>query len=289
MPELIILSGKGGTGKTSITAALASIFNSLVLADCDVDAADLHLLLQPQIIEQIEFWSGQTALLDSSKCNQCGLCRELCRFDAISANYLLDEIYCEGCGVCAAFCPTKAIKMSTNLAGELFISQTKFGPFIHAHLKTGEENSGKLVAEVRKKASQKAKKEHLSFVLIDGPPGIGCPAIASLSGAKYALIVTEPTLSGLHDLKRVIELTAHFQVKSFICINKTDINKKQAAAIKKYCAARDLKIVGQIPYDEMFTQAQIAGKNILEYAPNSEVSQAIKKMAEQLIKLTHEE
>ncbi|MDD2433571.1 MAG: P-loop NTPase [Clostridia bacterium] len=282
MQELIVLSGKGGTGKTSIVASLAQIFQDKVLADCDVDAADLHLLLHPTILEKKEFWSGKTAFLHPEKCIECGQCLDLCRFKAIQENFIIDKISCEGCGVCAYFCPQKAIEMQENMAGYLFVSTTSCGPMIHARLGTGEENSGKLVTEVRNRARQKAQKENLPLILIDGPPGIGCPVIASLAGAKSVLIITEPTLSGLHDLERVIQLAQHFQVQPFVCINKADLNPRQVKETIDHCTKLGIKIIGQIPYDEEITKAQIAGQSIIEYNPQSLVAQEIKIMAQKI-------
>ncbi|MDD4146645.1 MAG: P-loop NTPase [Clostridia bacterium] len=282
MQELIVISGKGGTGKTSIVASLAQIFQDKVLADCDVDAADLHLLLHPTVLEKREFWSGKTACLHPEKCIECEQCLDLCRFEAIQENFIIDKISCEGCGVCAYFCPPKAIEMQENMAGYLFISTTSCGPMIHAHLGTGEENSGKLVAEVRNRARQQARKENLPLILIDGPPGIGCPVIASLTGANCVLIITEPTLSGLHDLERVIQLTQHFQVQPLVCINKADLNPHQVKEITNRCTQLDIKIIGQIPYDEEITKAQIAGQSIIEFNPKSLAAQEIKKMAQKI-------
>lgn len=282
MKELVVISGKGGTGKTSIVASLAQLFKNKVLADCDVDAADLHLLLHPNILEKVEFWSGKTAFINPHKCTKCGRCLTFCRFEAIQQNFIIDKISCEGCGVCAYFCPQKAIKMQENMAGYLFTSTTSCGPMIHARLGTGEENSGKLVAEVRNKARQKARKENLPLLLIDGPPGIGCPVIASLAGATCILIITEPTLSGLHDLERVIQLAQHFQVQPLVCINKADLNTRQVQEITNRCTQLSVKIIGLIPYDEEITKAQIAGQSIIEFNPKSLAAQEIKTIAQKI-------
>lgn len=214
MKEVVVLSGKGGTGKTSIVGSLAAIAQSKVLADCDVDAADLHLLLQPVTQQKHEFWSGQVAFIDEEKCTQCGLCQDVCHFDAIN-DFNVDSISCEGCGFCFHICPDEAIMMRENLSGHWFISETKYGPLVHARLGIAQENSGKLVALVRQQAKQIAEKQGFNYIISDGPPGIGCPVISSLSGANLALLVTEPTLSGIHDLERVIGVCHHFGVPGY--------------------------------------------------------------------------
>ncbi|GAH59822.1 unnamed protein product, partial [marine sediment metagenome] len=215
MKEVVVLSGKGGTGKTSIAASFAALAQSKVLVDCDVDAADLHLLLEPQIKEENEFWSGQVASIDKERCTECGLCQEVCRFGAIK-DYVVDEISCEGCELCSQICPVDAITMRPCMAGHWFISDTRYGALVHARLGIAEENSGKLVTLVRNNARLIAKKGELDYIISDGPPGIGCPVIASLSGANLALLVTEPTLSGIHDLERVIGVCRHFGIPALI-------------------------------------------------------------------------
>ena len=234
MKEVVVLSGKGGTGKTSIVGSFAALAKSKVLVDCDVDAADLHLLLQPARRERHEFWSGQTAFIAEDRCTQCGLCQELCRFKAIK-DFRVDPISCEGCGFCSRICPTEAITMKENLAGHWFISDTRYGPLVHAQLGVAQENSGKLVATVRQQERQMAEKEVADYIISDGPPGIGCPVISSLTGANLALLVTEPTLSGIHDLERVLGVCRHFGVPALVCINKYDPKlciKPQRSGIK---------------------------------------------------------
>ncbi|MFC1957801.1 ATP-binding protein, partial [Chloroflexota bacterium] len=224
MKEVVVLSGKGGTGKTSIVGSFAALAKNKVLVDCDVDAADLHLLLSPSIKEGNEFWSGEVAVIDEENCTQCGLCQELCRFKAI-ADFKVDPISCEGCGLCSHVCPAEAVIMKENLSGHWFVSDTRYGPLIHARLGIAQENSGKLVAQVRQQARQLAEKDGFDCIISDGPPGIGCPVISSLSGVDLALLVTEPTLSGMHDLERVLGVCHHFGIQPLICINKYDINE----------------------------------------------------------------
>lgn len=267
MKEVVVLSGKGGTGKTSIVGSFASLAKNKVLADCDVDAADLHLLLQPETQEENEFWSGQVATIDEDKCTQCGLCQELCRFNAIK-DYKIDPVSCEGCGFCSHICPADAITMTDNMAGHWFISKTRYGELVHARLGIAEENSGKLVALVRQKTRELAEKQKVDYIISDGPPGIGCPVISSLSGADLALLVTEPTLSGIHDLERVHEVCRHFGVPALICINKYDINESNADKIEDYCKKQGMGTVTRIPYDNVVTEAMIKGVPVVEYSKN---------------------
>ncbi|MCD6473028.1 ATP-binding protein [Candidatus Aerophobetes bacterium] len=268
MKQIVVISGKGGTGKTTIAASLASLAKNKVMADCDVDAADLYLLLHPTIKETYEFKGGKVAEIDQENCNQCGKCQQVCRFEAIDNNFVVDSISCEGCGVCFYICPPEAIKMVERLSGKWFISETKYGPLVYAKLEVAQENSGKLVTLVRERAKLIAEKEKKDFVIIDGPPGIGCPVIASLAGVDIALIVTEPTLSGIHDLERIVGLARHFGIKSLVCINKYDLNLKNTQNIEKFCQVYNIELVGKIPFDIMVTKALIAGKPIVEYSDN---------------------
>jgi len=267
MKEVVVLSGKGGTGKTSIVGSFAAITESKVLADCDVDAADLHLLLQPTIREKHEFWSGQGAFIDEQKCNQCGLCQELCRYKAIK-DFQVDAVSCEGCGFCSRICPVEAITMTENLAGQWFISDTRYGPLVHARLGIAQENSGKLVATVRQQAREMTEKLGLDYIITDGPPGIGCPVISSLSGASLALLVTEPTLSGIHDLERILGVCHHFGVQSLICINKYDINEDNTHQIEDYCLSLGVEVAARIPFDNVVTEAMVHGLPVVKYARN---------------------
>jgi len=276
MKEVVVLSGKGGTGKTSIVGSLAAITQSKVLADCDVDAADLHLLLQPVTQQKHEFWSGQVAVIDEEKCTQCGLCQEVCRFDAIN-DFRVDSIACEGCGFCFHICPDEAIIMRENLSGHWFISETKYGHLVHARLGIAQENSGKLVALVRQQARLLAEKQGFNYIISDGPPGIGCPVISSLSGVNLALLVTEPTLSGIHDLERVIGVCHHFGVPSIVCINKCDINEDNTRQIENYCLGQGVEVATKIPFDNVVTEALVKGLPVVEYS-SGKVSQEIESL-----------
>ena len=276
MKEVVILSGKGGTGKTSIVGSFAAIAQNKVMADCDVDAADLHLLLSPSIKEENEFLSGQVAVIDKDKCIECDLCQNICRFDAIH-DYSVDPISCEGCGFCSHICPVEAITMNECKAGDWFVSDTKYGPLVNARLGIAQENSGKLVALVRQQAKELAEKNGLDYVISDGPPGIGCPVISSLSGVSLALIVTEPTLSGIHDMERVLDVCKHFGVPAMVCINKYDINDVNTIAIHDYCRERGVDVVAMIPFDNAVTEAMVKGVSVVEYS-DGRVTREIKSL-----------
>lgn len=264
MREVVVLSGKGGTGKTSIVGSFAALAKNKVLVDCDVDAADLHLLLQPVIKEKHEFRSGQVAFIDEQKCTQCGLCQELCRFNAIR-NFRVNTTSCEGCGFCFHVCPNEAIIMKENMAGQWLISDSRYGMLVHARLGIAQENSGKLVALVRQRARQAAEKEEADYIISDGPPGIGCPVISSLSGANLALLVTEPTLSGMHDLERVINVCRHFSVKPLVCINKYDVNEDNTRQIETHCSNHGIDVSSKIHFDYMVTRAMVRELPVVEY------------------------
>jgi len=266
MKQIVVISGKGGTGKTVITAAFAALAKNKVMVDCDVDAADLHLLLEPAIKERHEFRSGKTAKIDKKFCKQCGKCIAVCRFDAISEDFAIDPVSCEGCAFCSFACPEGAIKMEENISGEWFISDTRFGPMVHAKLGIAEENSGKLVSLVRKKAKELAEKTNCDWVIIDGAPGIGCPVIASLSGIDCAVVVTEPTLSGLHDADRVIGVAKHFGILTKLIVNKYDLNIDMTGKIQEYCKDNNINLVGTIPFDKSIVEAMVQGKTIIEYS-----------------------
>jgi len=265
MKQLTIVSGKGGTGKTTITAAFATLFKSQVIADCDVDAADLHLILNPTVKKREEFYGGRTAVIDSNKCQQCDECIRVCRFDAIK-DYTVDPISCEGCGVCVQACPEGAVTMERHMSGHWFISQTRYGPMTHAKLGIAEENSGKLVTLVRQQAKLIAEKESKKYIIIDGPPGIGCPVIAAITGVDLLLAVTEPTLSGIHDLERVVGVAHHFNIPALVCINKYDINLDNSSAIEGYCKKNKLEVVGKILYNPEVTKAMVNKKSVIEYS-----------------------
>jgi len=282
MKEIVIISGKGGTGKTSIIAAFASLVENKVLCDADVDAADLHLIMAPEIKEQHDFESGHTAIINQDKCTECGLCRDLCRWDAISEDFVVDSIECEGCGVCYYFCPEKAIDFPLNTCGEWYLSETRFGPMAHARLGIAEENSGKLVTLIRQEGKKLAEKNNLDLLLTDGPPGIGCPVIASMGGATAVLIVTEPTVSGKHDMERVAELAAFFKVPAMMCVNKFDLNPSQGEAIEAFARERNVSVIGRVPFDPAFTKAMVQGKTIVEFDSQSEGCVAVKSIWETL-------
>jgi len=267
MKEVVVLSGKGGTGKTSIVGSFAAIARNKVLADGDVDAADLHLLLQPTVPDEHEFWSGQVAVIDREKCTRCGLCQELCRFKAIE-DFRVDTASCEGCGFCSNICPAEAITMAENLAGHWSISDTRYGPLVHARLGIAQENSGKLVATVRQQAREMAERLELDYIITDGPPGIGCPVISCLSGADLALVVTEPTLSGIHDLERVLGVCHHFGIPAMVSINKYDINEGNTHQIEGYCLSQGVEVANRIPFDNIVTEAIGRGLPVVEYARN---------------------
>lgn len=268
MKELVIISGKGGTGKTSITGSFAALAQNAVLADCDVDAADLHLLLTPKVKNEHEFYSGHEAIIRPADCTACGQCFEFCRFDAVLTeknSFRIDPFACEGCGVCVQFCPAKAIDFPDALCGKWFQSETRHGTMVHARLNIAAENSGKLVSTVRAEAKKIAEKADADWLIIDGPPGTGCPVIASIGGADAVLVVTEPTLSGEHDLLRVLELTRHFKIPSFISINKWDINPDMTARIEQAAINAGATVLERIPYDTTITQAQIQSQSIVEW------------------------
>lgn len=267
MRELVVLSGKGGTGKTSIVGSFAALANQKVLVDCDVDAADLHLILKPELREEHEFWSGQTASINRSLCTECGLCHDVCRFQAID-NWIVDPVSCEGCGFCSHVCPVQAITMRDNLAGHWFLSETKYGPLFHARLGIAQENSGKLVATVRKQARKVAESTGVNYIISDGPPGIGCPVISSLSGTNLALLVTEPSLSGIHDLERVLGVCRHFDIATMVCINKYDINEDNTRRIERYCLTQGVEVAAKIPFDNVVTEAIVHGVPVVEYTSN---------------------
>jgi len=276
MKEVVVLSGKGGTGKTSIVGAFAALAKRKVLSDCDVDAADLHLLLAPTPVEEHEFWSGQVAVIDPGLCTQCGLCEEACRFDAIH-DFTVARVGCEGCGLCARICPAGAIRMKDNLAGHWFVSETRFGPLVHAKLGIAQENSGKLVHLVRQKAKETAESAGVDITINDGPPGIGCAVISSLSGASLACIVTEPSVSGIHDMERVLQVCRHFSVPALVCVNKYDINEEGTRRVEHYCAEQGIDVVAQIPFDTRFTEAQVQGVSIVEYTNDMRLVAPVEK------------
>ena len=287
MKEIVVISGKGGTGKTSIVAAFAGLATNAVFADCDVDAADLHLVLEPKIKQTSDFSGGKLASIIAEKCIGCGKCRDLCKFDAINfdgpANdivaktFTVDSISCEGCKVCVEFCPVDAIEFNDSINGQWFISDTRFGTMVHAKLGIAEENSGKLVSLIRKETKRIAEEQKKDLIIVDGSPGIGCPVIASITGADLVLIITEPTLSGKHDLQRVAELAAGFNIPVLVAINKFDLNPDMADQIEKDALERNMKVAGRIRYDKAFTKAQIMKTSVVEYTSGA-VSEDVKAL-----------
>jgi len=274
LKEITVISGKGGTGKTSIVGSLAYLAKNKVIVDCDVDAADLHLILRGTKDFSEDFIGGIKAKITQSNCIQCGICKDYCRYDAIKENidpatgiidFSIDELVCEGCGVCASFCPDEAIELIDHKSGSWFTSTTKYGPLVHAKLGIAEANSGKLVSLLRKQAKDLAIKNECDIILVDGSPGIGCPVIASITGADYALIITEPTVSAIHDMERLFDLTKHFGIRCGICINKYDINRNLSDQIELFAKTNKISILSRIPYDENVTKAQIKGVPYLEY------------------------
>ncbi len=283
MRELVILSGKGGTGKTSITAAFASLAENMVLCDADVDAADLHLILEPDFKESSDFIGGNEAIINPEICTQCGRCIEVCKFDAVSFNdstdtFEVDPIECEGCGVCVDLCPEQAIDFPKTICGQWHISNTRFGPMVHARLGIAQENSGKLVSLVRQEAKKIAENNNLDLILTDGPPGIGCPVIASIGQATAILIIAEPTVSGIHDMERVGQLSRHFNIPAMVCINKYDLNLDQTEKIETLARETHIAIVGKIPFDKIFTEAMIQAKTIFEFNKDSQASIEVRRV-----------
>ncbi|MFZ0254862.1 MAG: ATP-binding protein [Gammaproteobacteria bacterium] len=282
MKELTIMSGKGGTGKTTVCAAFASLAGNKVLTDCDVDAANLHLLLEPEVLHDEVFIGGRTPI-DPALCIKGGDCQEACRFDAIekesNGDYVIDPLACENCGLCAHVCPVEAIHMVDAINGHWFISRTPFGTLVHARLDPGEDNSGKLVTLVRRQARRIAEEENASLIINDGPPGIGCPVTAATTGVDAALIVTEPTLAGVHDMERVVGLCRHFDIPALVCINKYDINPANSQSIRDYCRERSIPVVGEIPFERKVNQALVARKSVLDFDCGS-VSATVTRMWE---------
>jgi MinD superfamily P-loop ATPase len=281
--ELVVISGKGGTGKTSLTAAFASLSQNSVLCDADVDAADLHLLMGPEVVTRTDFKGGFEASIRKEDCIECGRCRELCHFDAISEDYVIDPIDCEGCGVCVDFCPEKAIDFPEKICGEWFLSNTRFGTMVHARLGIAEENSGRLVSLIRQQARAYAEAHGQDLIITDGPPGVGCPVIAALSGATAVCIVTEPTVSGLHDMERVVRLAAHFKIPGMVLVNKSDLNPEMTEKIETLARERNITLLGNLPFDPFFTKAMIEAKTIMEYGEESDIKKSVRTIWDKIM------
>lgn len=292
MKQLVVLSGKGGAGKTSLVASFAALSAngpgepSMIFADADVDASNLALVLDPRPVESTDFWGGQIAVVDQEACTGCGTCQDACRFDAIEMRdgiSTINPIACEGCAACLYPCPEGAITMQEQVVGQWCRADTRYGPLLHAHLKPAQENSGKLVSQVKRQAQLLAEGSGSGMVLIDGPPGIGCPVISSISGTDLALVVAEPSLSGVQDMTRALETTRHFGIPAAVCINKSDLYPEGCAAIEHYCRAHDIDLLGAIPFDESITAAMSHGQPVISYAPQSPSSRAIRGVWSQVM------
>lgn len=286
MKQIAIISGKGGTGKTSISSAFASLAKKAVFADCDVNAADLHIILKPEVIQSFNFDSIKKVKIEQDECIRCGLCFNICRYDAVDRirnQYYVREFSCAGCDLCRKACPVMAIEKIDKKTGEYFISETRFGPLVHAQLGVGEDYSSKLVAHVRDNAMEIAKEKELDFLLIDGPPGIGCATIATISGIDMAILVTNSTQSSLHDLKRSLELLEKQEIPGTVIINKSNFNCEFAKEMEEYCLANNIPILGKIPYDRDFTYAMLEQKSIVEYAPEAETTEIVRGIWEKVV------
>jgi MinD superfamily P-loop ATPase len=286
MKQIVVLSGKGGTGKTTVTAALAHLASEVpstraILVDADVDAANLELLLDPQMIESHAFVGGQVAVIAADLCSGCGLCADVCRFNAVRADnglYTVDPIACEGCATCKTQCPSDAISMLPQISGRWFSSTSRYGPLFHARLSPAQESSGKLVTLLKQQACAHAEEENYPLMIVDGPPGIGCPAIAAVSGADMVIVVTEPTAAGIHDMQRVLDLAAHFGIQSLVCINKADLYPAGTDQITHHCQQNGLPVIGRLPFDLSITEAMVHGQTITAYLPDSPVSRVLREI-----------
>lgn len=290
--EIAVISGKGGTGKSSISAAFATLQKNIVLADCDVDAANLYILFNPIHDEEQPFISGFKAVIDKDKCTNCGVCVDYCRFDAIdqlNGVVQISETSCDGCKLCSRICPEEAISMVRADESRMYSGKFRNGKMIYGRLSPGEENSGRLVDMVREKARKIAKENVIETIIIDGPPGIGCPVISTITGVDQVVIVTEPTLSGLHDLKRTIEVTAKFKTKTCVIINKFDLNTNMANSIENYCDEKNIAVIGKIPFDPQIVEAMVHCKSIIEFAPDSEVTMLISTAYQRILNLQRRE
>jgi len=294
MKEMTVISGKGGTGKTSLVASFAALGEGMVLADCDVDAANLHLVVEPRVKKSRPFVGGEKARIDSDLCVACGACFDFCRFGAVSMDgppnsiameaFEIDPLACEGCGVCSRFCEAGAVVMEEAHGGAWFVSETRHGPLVHARLAAGAGNSGKLVSLIRQEAREIAARRDLDLVLVDGSPGIGCPVIASITGSRLVLVVTEPGLSGFHDLQRVAELARHFRIPVAVAINKFDLSREQEKEMEAWCTSQGIPVAGKIPFGTEFTEAMIPGKSVVEHSEGP-VSAAVRNLWSEIEKL----
>lgn len=282
MKQILVISGKGGTGKTFFTGCLAVAVKNKVIVDCDVDAANLHLLLHPEIEKSYEFIGSKVAFIEKEKCIGCGQCIEVCKFKAVSNDFQIDELSCEGCTICSYVCPEKAIILKDRISGHYFISKTKYGTLVHAKLGIAQENSGKLVTKLREIAKEIAQQKGCQYIIIDGPPGVGCPVMASMTGVDMAIAITEPTLSGMHDLKRVIELAKHFKIPLKAIINKWDLNPHFESNIAQELEKEEIELIGKIPFSEEILSSVKAGVPFLEFV-NSELTNNIESLIAKMI------
>jgi len=289
MREVVIVSGKGGTGKTSLAGSFASLLHHKVVADCDVDAANLNLLMNGKVNDGYGFFAGRKATINPDACTGCGRCREVCRFDAISQDYFVHTLSCEGCGACYFLCPAGAVSFDETLCGRYYVAEMGKGDaLVFAELLPGRENSGKLVSMVRAKAREIAENRRIDLILVDGPPGIGCPVISSLTGSHLAVLVTEPTMTGAHDLERIIDLARHFDIPTVVVVNKGDVNPSCTGDIRSFCRERQIDFLGSIPYEPMVTEAQRRGKTVLEFAPECPASVEIHNIFDRFTKKMEE-
>jgi MinD superfamily P-loop ATPase len=280
MRELVVVSGKGGTGKTVITAAFAALARDHVIVDCDVDAPNLHLLMHPVVQKSEDFVGSNVATIRESACTRCEACRTACHFGAITEGVVVDRILCEGCGVCHLVCPSNAVTMEPRVSGQIYVSETQYGPMAHALLYAGEGNSGKLVTQVRKTAEKIAQNQGRSFLLVDGPPGIACPTIATITGATGGLVVAEPSVAAIHDLERTLQLFAHFEIPAMVLVNKSDLSPAKSKQIERYCGEVGVEVVGRIPYASIVAGAVVAGQPIVIHSPNHLISARIRRLWE---------
>jgi MinD superfamily P-loop ATPase len=301
MKQIVVLSGKGGTGKTSVVAAFAQLAFErptplrAVLADADVDAANLELVLCPQKLETNDFIGGSVAIIDTDLCQGCGLCEQICRFEAVlppgkrnGLAYRVDPIACDGCAACVYQCPENAIHMQPQIVGSWYRSETPFGPLLHAELRPAQENSGKLVTLVKQQARLLGLDTGAELLIVDGPPGIGCPVISAAAGADLALIVTEPTIAAVHDMERMLELACNFRLPVLVCINKADIYLEGSKKIRDYCGQHHIDVVGSIPFDESVTQAMVQGEPVTAFAPGAPASLALVEIWQRVAMLINE-
>jgi MinD superfamily P-loop ATPase len=278
--ELVVVSGKGGTGKTVITAAFAALAKDHVIADCDVDAPNLHLLMHPVVQQTEDFVGSKLAVISENACTKCGACKAACRFGAITEALRVDRILCEGCGVCQVVCPSNAVRMETRVSGQVYVSETGYGPMVHALLHAGEGNSGKLVTQVRKTAEGVAQSRNKTLLLVDGPPGIACPAIAAITGVTAGLAVTEPSAAAIHDLERLLQLFAHFDIPAMVLINKSDLSSGKSEKIERYCRQVGVEVLGRIRYASIVAKAVVAARPVVVHSPNHSISAGIRRLWE---------